>query len=353
MKVQVEEMLDPRLRKYLELLRPVPPRNRVAAARAKANFLAELEGLFEPDQPPQAGFLSNPARWLDALKTRFKRPLVSFNSIPRTALSFTSILLVVIILLFGWVGITARAAETAVPGDTLYSFKTSIEQVQVALAVDLDKQVGLHLEFASHRLQEIERLIDTGRYEKAAALSEKFRFNIQKALDKTYDLSKVDPALAEQRRIEINAQLIGFNAQLDELLGKLPPAYQPAFHNVFPTSQPGGLTPLAPLVTQMPGLSGEKNTPQNEHTGEQDTLDTGTDADFKKESEKAPQEEKNLENSSEEDAGSGLQEDSKGNNDGHSLPSYKEEHGSENTVPEQNQPGDEHGTQDEYSSSGQ
>ena len=337
MKVQVEEMLDPRLRKYLELLRPVPPRNRVAAARAKANFLFELEGLFEPDLPTQAGFLPIPARWLDALSNRFKKPLVSFNSIPRTALSFASILLAVIILLFGWVGITARAAETAVPGDTLYSFKTSIEQVQVALAVDLDKQVGLHLEFASHRLQEIERLIDTGRYEKAAALSEKFRFNIQKALDITNDLSKVDPALAAQRWKEINAQLTGFNAQLDELLGKLPPAYQPAFNNAFPTSQPGGLPPFAPLVTQTPDLSEEKDTPQNEHTGEQDTLDTGTDAGFKKESEKAPVEQKNLENSSGEDTGSGLQEDLKGNNEGHSLPSYEEEHGSGNTAPEQNQ----------------
>ncbi len=261
--------------------------------------------------------------------------------------------MVVIILLFGWVGITARAAETAVPGDTLYSFKTSIEQVQVALAVDLDKQVGLHLEFASHRLQEIERLIDTGRYEKAAALSEKFRFNIQKALEITNDLSKVDPALAAQRRKEINAQLTGFNAQLDELLGKLPPAYQPAFRHVFPTSQPGGLPPFTPLITQTPGLSEEKNTPQNEHTGEQDTLGTGTDAGFKKESEKAPEEEKNLENSSEEDSGSDLQEDLNGNNEGDSLPSYEEEHGSENTVPEQNQPGNEHGTQDEDSSSGQ
>ncbi len=38
MKVQVEEMLDPRLRKYLELLRPVPPRNRVAAARGEGEF---------------------------------------------------------------------------------------------------------------------------------------------------------------------------------------------------------------------------------------------------------------------------------------------------------------------------
>ena len=341
MKVQVVETLDPRLKKYLELLRPVPPRNRVAAARAKANFLVELEGLFEPDQPPQAGFLPIPARWLDALKTRFKKPLVSFNSIPRTALSFTSILLVVIILLFGWVGITARAAETAVPGDTLYSFKTSIEQVQVALAVDLDKQVGLHLEFASHRLQEIERLIDTGRYEKAAALSDKFRFNIQKALDITNDLAKVDPARAAQRWKEINAQLTGFNAQLDELMGKLPPAYQPAFNNAFPTSQPGGLPPFAPLVTQTPDLSEEKDTPQNKHTGEQDTLETGTDAGFKKESEKAPVEQKNLENSSAEDTGSGLQEDIKGFNEGNSLPSYEKEYESKNAAPEQIQPGNE------------
>ena len=231
MKARDDESLDPRLQDYLKLLRPVPRRDAVAAARAKANFLVELEGLYEPDQPPRSGFFTYPARWLAALNK-----LGSYNPIPRTALSLSAILLIIVLLLFGWAGVTARAAETSLPGDTLYSFKTGIEQVEVAFAVDLDKQAGLYIEFASHRLHEIESLVESGRYEKAVALSAKFRFNIQKALDITNNLAKVNPARAAQRRAEIDAELAGFTAQLDGLLVKIPPSYQPAFNNVIPAS---------------------------------------------------------------------------------------------------------------------
>jgi hypothetical protein len=263
MKMKNEEMLDPRLREYLELLRPVPRRDPVAAARAKANFLAELEVLFEPSQTVQAKPLAPPGIF-GFVRSLAKRPFSSQNSLPRTALSFSSVLLIVAVLLFGWVGITARAAESALPGDTLYSFKTSMEQVELALSGDLDKQVGLYLEFASHRLQEIEQLVDAGRYQKAAALSTRFHLNIQKAIEITAELAKVNPARAEQRRNEINSKLVGFAVQLNELMGKMPPVYQPAFNTAIPPSQSNTpvSTPLGVAPTPYPGV--EQDTPQNE-----------------------------------------------------------------------------------------
>jgi hypothetical protein len=259
MKNRAVESLDPRLREYLELLQPVPRRDRVAAAQAKANYLAELEVLFEPSPPVQPKSPVHPGI-LGFLSLVIKRPLGPINSLPRTALSITSICLIVAVLLFGWVGITARAAETALPGDTLYSFKTSMEQVQLSLSGDLDKQAGLYLEFASHRLQEIEELVDAGRYQKAVALSAKFHLNIQKALEITNNLAKVNPARAAQRWNEINSKLASFAVQLNKLMVKMPPAYQPAFNGIFPPSQPETPTPATPSITQTPDPGIEHDT---------------------------------------------------------------------------------------------
>jgi hypothetical protein len=350
MKVQTEEILEPGLREYLALLRPVPRRDPVAAAQAKAKFLAELEVLMEPGPPPKPWTLTNPAGWLESLNIRFEKPLVSFHPIPRTVLSFSSILFIVIVLFLGWVGITARAAGSALPGDSLYSFKTGIEQVQVAFAGDLDKQAGLYLAFAAHRLQEIDRLVDAGRYQKAVDLSAKFSSNIQKALEITNNLAKDNPARAAQRRNEIDRQLVDFTAQLTELLNKMPPAYQPAFNHVIPTSQPGKPTPLAPVMTQTPEPAVEQDVPENGNSNEQNGLSNGSDVDSNKDSGKDLEKEDDSGNSSEEDAESDLQEESYGNSEVNNYQSIEASLGSENTNPEQCQPGNESGAQGDHNS---
>jgi hypothetical protein len=345
MKAQDEEYLDPRLKQALESLRPVPRREAFAAARAKANFLAELEGLFEPDSPPQPGFLAYPARWLKALK-----PLGSVTRFPRTALSFSAILLIVIILLFGWAGITARAAEMAVPGDTLYTFKTGIEQVQVALAGDLDKQAGLYLEFASHRLLEIEQLVESGRYQKAVALSPQFRFNIQKALEITNRLAKINPVRAAQRRIEIDAKLASFTAQLDALSAKIPSSYQPAFNNVIHPAQPVPPTPLAPKPSQTPVPTGASATQPAGNTEQPDGLRDGPGKDLDKGDQGGSENEDQPGESTMEDAGTTIQESSDVDTELNNDPVATEEGASEHGNSASEEPAHEDGTHDEHGS---
>jgi hypothetical protein len=347
MKVPAEETLDPSLRECLELLRPVPRRKPVAAAQAKANFLAELEVTFELDQRLQPGLFSYPARWLNHMNIWARNLQVSFMPFPRTALSISSILLIVVVLLFSWVGFTARAAETALPGDTLYSFKTNIEQVQVALAGDLDKQAGLYIEFATHRLQEIESLVDTGRFQKAVALSAKFHFNIQKALDITNELAKVDPARAAQRRNEINAQLASFATQLGELLVKMPPSYQPAFINVIPPSLFGQPAPVAPLVNETPAPAGQQDTPQDANTNQQKQQNNAPDAGNNAGSNSGSEIENNSNNSSEEPGGIPFQEGLNNNPEQNDHPNSEVENSNEGIDPEHNQPGDGNSTNGE------
>ena len=271
MRAEAEEPLDPRLKDYFKLLRPVPPRNLVAAAQAKANYLAELHGLFEPDSPRQharhAGFVESLA---DRIRS-FGLP----TWLPRNAYSLASIFVIIVVLFSSWAGITARAAESAVPGDTLYTFKTGMEHVRVSLAGNLDKQAGLYLEFASRRLQEIEKLVDSGRYQKAADLAAKFHLNIQKAEQITNQLAAVDPLQAARRQQQIQAQLAIFASQLAELLGKMPPAYQPEFEDAIPTSSNSGIRPVpASDATRQPKPGDAQEIQKDENGHLQEPLDT-------------------------------------------------------------------------------
>jgi Domain of unknown function (DUF5667) len=204
--------------------------------------------------------------------------------------------------LFGWVGFTAQAAETALPGDSLYSFKTGIEQVQISLAGDLDRQADLYLEFASHRLLEINKLVDSGRYQKAVAASEKIRLNIQRALEIMDKLEKVDPAKAAQRQFLLDAQLARFTAQINDLLLKLPPAFQPAFSNLLPPIQSEGSTPATPLVTRTPNPDIEQAVPVEDNTSQEDNLNDDTATGDNKGSGKDSEKEKGTEKSSENDS---------------------------------------------------
>ena len=273
MKVAVDDTLEPGLRDYFKALRPVPRRDLVAAAKAKANFLAELEGLFEPDRPVRLGFF-------DPLAVLIKRKAGLLGQLSPRLYSLTVLFIILALLFSGWAGITARAAASAIPGDSLYSFKTGIEQVRVSLAGDLDKQAGLYLEFAAHRLQEIEKLVDAGRYQKAAALVAKFSLNIRKAREITIALARVNPARAAQRQQEIQAQLAIFSAQLGELMGKMPPAYQPAFNDVIPPVPAPSLqlapTPLATEHSTPDAVEEEMLKDQNGHL--QDPSNNGSEA---------------------------------------------------------------------------
>ena len=73
-------------------------------------------------------------------------------------------ILLVAVFLAGAVGITRVAASTALPGDTLYVLKTSLEQTQYNLSQDAGDRAQLKIEFAETRLGEINELVRITSY---------------------------------------------------------------------------------------------------------------------------------------------------------------------------------------------
>jgi hypothetical protein len=72
------------------------------------------------------------------------------------------------------------ASTSSVPGDTLYSVKTTAEQVQLKLTFSKTTKAKLQARFAERRVWELARLAERGRTAKLAALGTRFKAHLTK-----------------------------------------------------------------------------------------------------------------------------------------------------------------------------
>jgi hypothetical protein len=132
------------------------------------------------------------------------------------------VIALVTLLLLGGIGITGVAAQSALPGDALYTVKTSIEQARLALAKDASDRAQLELAFAEERLKEISALIQEGRTSeiKDAVLS--FEASINRAIIELGIVAKSDPALAAELALKITSALTRYAQALSVLAATAP-----------------------------------------------------------------------------------------------------------------------------------
>lgn len=142
-----------------------------------------------------------------------------------------------IALLVGGGGITAYASAASLPGDALYSVKTSIEDARASLTGDNATLARLYLEFAGHRLDEIQALIAAGQTSHLGQASSQFRSEIQNALDAISALSKSDPTAAAALQSQADAILKGFEDKLSAIQTTAPADVQDAIQNAVEASQ--------------------------------------------------------------------------------------------------------------------
>lgn len=152
-----------------------------------------------------------------------------------------SIIIVLIALFFfGGVSITGVAAQSAIPGDALYSVKTSIEQTRLTLANDASDRAMMHLGFAEERLEEIGLLIKEGRNReiKNAVLS--FESSMNSALIELATVSKGDPIRAAELSKEITSALTRYAQTLSTLAANAPDSIKFDVIRAFDSTQLAG-----------------------------------------------------------------------------------------------------------------
>jgi hypothetical protein len=133
--------------------------------------------------------------------------------------------------------VTAFASQAALPGDSLYSVKTAIEETQMLLAWDTADETRLHLKFAERRLDEIEALIADVPLEHIAAATDQFSFHLEEAAHVVNSVAASDTVQSESLTQLVADTSSGYTQALSELLTSTPDIAQPAIKRALQTWQ--------------------------------------------------------------------------------------------------------------------
>lgn len=135
------DKIDPRLAELLDELKPVPARDVQFAARARAQFMAQVDSL------SQAESHRANIRLIDWFFPAFRKKSFSMNAL-------FSILLIVSILLGGAVT-TVYAAQNDLPTELLYPIKLETENFKLWLNTDPQAKIDLLMEMSQTRINEM------------------------------------------------------------------------------------------------------------------------------------------------------------------------------------------------------
>ena len=186
--MQPTDGLDPRLQKWFEGLRPTPPRNPQRAAQGLESFLQEARSL---GRPVFRGSDRRRIGWIGFLAS-----LTSKEN--RSMIMVAALLMSIVLFVGGGLGVTAYAAQGALPGDTLYGIKTGLEDAQLALSPTAAGDFELHMQFAAERLREITALVAEGRYEDAHTAVDALAYQLSQASEALRVVAEEDPILATE-----------------------------------------------------------------------------------------------------------------------------------------------------------
>lgn len=230
--------LEPRLQQMLNAYGVTPERDPETARRNQERFVEMLNTIFDEQIPPEPSVGSQP---LSAWTSSFNQFREHFaNSLRRRSILVGfALLIVLVIFLFGGMGITAYAASSSLPGDALYSLKTTFENVRANLAADPATEARLYMEYAGRRLSEIQSLIDEGRHTDIAQAITEFNLEIQKAMNIIEGLSQEDPAQSIVLSEEIAAMLRSYSDILTRMLASIPGDVQPVVQSAINSAQSG------------------------------------------------------------------------------------------------------------------
>lgn len=163
---------------------------------------------------------------------------------PKQRFAFTALIAagLVLIVLFGGAGVTAFAAQSALPGDALYTVKTGLESTQASLTGDAAGQTLMHLNFAQRRLDEISSLVEEKRFAAVNSTAAEFQQQIKNAAIDLQQVSKNDPVRASQLAEQMTATVARSLQVLNNIQSNLPDTARPAIQNAIQASQnPGSL----------------------------------------------------------------------------------------------------------------
>jgi hypothetical protein len=173
--------IETAIRERLEEIKAVPPRNPQVAARARARFLTQAASARE------------------AQRNKGWRPIFRMQQF---AMNMAVALAVIVGLLVGG-GTTVKAAQDDLPGEPLYAVKTFSEDVSLQFQTNPAARVDLLMQFAQTRVDEMARLVESGRTP-PESLNIRLEQQVQQALTLC---SNLDDAALHQKLPQVRDEL--------------------------------------------------------------------------------------------------------------------------------------------------
>jgi hypothetical protein len=225
--------INPDLLEKINLLKTTPVRDPASAAKSRHKFISEVEALPIADSKSSLGWLTDLLKPKNSAGTRMSTGNRKF------AVSTIAAILIVVAIIFGGASATAYASQSALPGDALYSVKTSLEQTRISLANDAYNRAQLHLVFAQRRLDEITELLSQGRTNDIEFASTEFENYIQKAMQEVQIVQAADPERGAELSKLVSQALLDYASALVSVLVNTPDAVKPAVERALSASEDG------------------------------------------------------------------------------------------------------------------
>jgi hypothetical protein len=238
---QEDQFFEPADLPLVDLLRHLdetPKRDAEAARLARLRFLAELDAVpeLEPSTSTPSFF---PNHFFEQLIRLFHPKETRMKTTSRSFI-FAAVAALVLFLSVG-TGLTARAAQSALPGDALYPVKTTMERTQLSLAGDAAVRARLQLQFAERRLDEMDGLISEGRFGNIGAAAREFEAAIQSAMAEMDLIIQGEPEQAASLMVQVADALSRYAQAINAMLSRVPEPVRLEMERALAAAQgPGG-----------------------------------------------------------------------------------------------------------------
>ena len=210
------ESVEQCLARYPEQAAELEPLLRVAAAASRTSSAVEPRPEFKARVRHEVqSQLRSEGRKPEAKRTP------ALHWMPRWAMA--AVTLVFVVLLAGTT--TVAASTDTVPGDTLYSVKTTSERVQLKMTFSKAAKAKLQAKLAKRRVWETARLAEKGHLAQASALATKFESHLTKIEQLATQIEAADAEDGEQiAKLEgiLKSNMAKDLARLDEAEAKAP-----------------------------------------------------------------------------------------------------------------------------------
>jgi hypothetical protein len=165
---------------------------------------------------------------------KISQPLLRWYQLTSSRVLASVVIGVLILVLAG--GSTVYAAQSSLPGDTLYPVKTGVENLQLAITTSPAVKANLYLKFAQQRIDEVQQEVKLNRNVNAQTLAK-----VQQQFDDTLkELSNSDNTKASNNTLSrLSVVTLNQQVELEQTLASAPQSSQPVIQQILDETRRG------------------------------------------------------------------------------------------------------------------